>query len=411
MRAIAELERVVDVLQADDGRAPDAVMLDDLRALRRQIDRLEAVFTQRVTAAHEAGAADAEGFATTAAFLRHECHLSGATARARVDVGLGLSRRPAVAVEFAAGTISYAHAKVITEALTSFPEKLQADAEPVLLEAARSYDPSRVGEVARRLRHIIDPDGQAGVDERHYENRWFELPVTFRGVGVPRGLLDPESAAIVRTAIDALSTKAGALDERTPAQRRADALVELARRALDSGDLPESGGERPHLNVNVDFASLTGETRTPGEMNVGGSLGHDAVRRIACDASVNRIVTASPGGVEGLPRHYFDALPPPLRGASQILDVGRSSRTATAPIRKALAARDKGCVMPGCDRPPSRCEAHHKIHWSDGGITALHNLVLLCAYHHHFVHEYRWHIHLHDDGTVTVTPPPPAQVA
>ena len=113
----------------------------------------------------------------------------------------------------------------------------------------------------------------------------------------------------------------------------------------------------------------------------------------------------TPAFFDALPRHYLDALPPPLRAPSQALDVGRSSRTATAAIRKALAARDKGCVFPGCDRPPSRCEAHHVIHWTDGGVTALHNMVLLCAFHHHYVHEYRWTIHIHDNGTVTVTPP------
>jgi hypothetical protein len=282
----------------------------------------------------------------------------------------------------------------------------------VLLEAARHFDPARVHQVARRLRHIVDPDGQASADARHREDRWFELPIGFRGVGVLRGALDAESAAVVRTAIDALAAPAGPTDDRTAAQRRADALVELARRALDAGDLPEQGGERPHVTITVPLATLTGASRIPADLELAGPIGHDALRRVTCDALITRIITAEHGepGGQPLPRGYLDALPPPLRGPSQILDVGRSARTATAAIRKALAARDNGCVMPGCDRPPPRCEAHHVMHWADGGRTALNNMVLVCAFHHHYLHEHHWHIHMTDDGSITVTPPP-AQVA
>jgi hypothetical protein len=296
----------------------------------------------------------------------------------------------------------------------------------VLLEAARHFDPARVHQVARRLRHIVDPDGQAGIDERYREERWVELATGYRGVGVLRGLLDPESAATVRAAIDALATPAGPADERSSAQRRADALVELARRALDSGQLPEAGGERPHLTVTVPLETLAGASSLPAELEPsGGPLGREALRRLACDAAVTRVITREhgehcnqpPRGRQSawhtsrpLPRGYLDALPPPLRGPSQVLDVGRTARTATAAIRKALAARDKGCAFPSCDRLVPRCEAHHVVHWADGGATALDNMVLLCAYHHHYVHEHRWHIQVSDDGHVTVTPPP-AEVA
>ena len=408
MAATAELTELIDRLAGvDPGAVPDSVALEQVQELRRQIDRLEAVWSARVAAVHRAGAANAAGFASTAAFLRQACHISPGTARARVEVAMQVGERPAVAAACADGAISYPHAKAITDGLAPLPEALQADAEPILLEAARQFDPARVHQVARRLRHIIDPDGQAGVDERHREDRWVELPIGFRGIGVLRGALDPESAAVVRAALDALSTPAGPTDERTPAQRRADALVEMARRTLDAGDLPETGAERPHLTVTVPLASLTGASRVPADLDVAGPIGPHALRRLACDATVTRIVAGEPGEQSGqpLPRGYLDALPPPLRGPSQVLDVGRSARTATAAIRKALAARDKGCVMPGCDRPPPRCEAHHVVHWADGGATAISNMALLCAFHHHYIHEHNWHIQVHDDGHVTVTPP------
>jgi len=89
-------------------------------------------------------------------------------------------------------------------------------------------------------------------------------------------------------------------------------------------------------------------------------------RRLACDASISRIITD---------------------GKSQILDVGRRTRTISPALRRALVVRDAGCVHPGCDRPPSWTEGHHLEHWVDGGTTDLANLILLCRRHHRAQHE------------------------
>ncbi|WP_243866868.1 HNH endonuclease signature motif containing protein [Actinophytocola oryzae] len=55
-----------------------------------------------------------------------------------------------------------------------------------------------------------------------------------------------------------------------------------------------------------------------------------------------------------------------------------------------MIARDRGCVAPGCDRPPEWCDAHHLVHWSDGGATSIDNTALLCGYHHTLVHQGEW---------------------
>jgi len=295
--AIAELDRVVDALQRAGGDTfLGSGALDELRELRQQIDRLESAWLDRVAAVHRSGAANGDGYASTAAFLRHVCHLSPGAARSRVDVAIELTEKPAIAAVFAAGEISYQHVKVITDALQPLPANVQVDAEPVLIEAARSHDPGQVAQIARRVRHIVDPDGQEGVDERHREQRWFDVALTFEGTGAVRGLLDAEAAAVVRAAIDALSRPAGDIDPRTAAQRRADALVELARRSLDSGDLPELGGERPHVTVTVDIATLRRESTVPGELGTGGLINPESARRMACDAIVTRVSTRGPLG-------------------------------------------------------------------------------------------------------------------
>lgn len=126
------------------------------------------------------------------------------------------------------------------------------------------------------------------------------------------------------------------------------------------------GGERPHINVLVDLATLEGRAGHRGELEEAGVIPAEAARRLACDAGLSRIIT---------------------RGRSEPLDVGRRTRTVPAALRRALVVRDGGCAFGGCDRPPSWCDAHHIIPWIDGGSTALANLILLCRRHHRFVHE------------------------
>jgi hypothetical protein len=89
------------------------------------------------------------------------------------------------------------------------------------------------------------------------------------------------------------------------------------------------------------------------------------LRRLVCDSAVTRIVFGPDGAV---------------------LDVGRAQRTVTGQMRRAVIARDRHCVYPGCDQPPSRCEVHHAVtHWADGGGTSVSNSALLCWYHHQLV--------------------------
>ena len=92
-------------------------------------------------------------------------------------------------------------------------------------------------------------------------------------------------------------------------------------------------------------------------------------------------------------------------GPSQVLDVGRATRTIPPPIRRALAVRDGGCVFDGCDRPPAWTDAHHIVHWADGGPTCLDNLCLLCRRHHRLVHEQGWSITTDPGGRKRAGPP------
>jgi Domain of unknown function (DUF222)/HNH endonuclease len=236
------------------------------------------------------------------------------------------------------------------------------------------------------------------------------------------GLLEPEAGETLLAALEPLARPASAEDDRSGSQRRADALTELARRALAGGRLPQTGGVRPQVTVTIDLASLLGRDGTPG--GTGGWTGPlpgETARRLACDATLTRVLVTrhhpdphhpagahshgdhshsahgdgdTAGGLAARLRAAITLLPVALGGApTQPLEVGRATRVVSPAQRTALSVRDGGCRFPGCDRPPGWCEAHHVRHWLHGGATDLDNLVLLCWTHHRAVHDGGQHLH------------------
>jgi Domain of unknown function (DUF222)/HNH endonuclease len=141
----------------------------------------------------------------------------------------------------------------------------------------------------------------------------------------------------------------------------------VCRQWLDHSDRPEVAGEKPHVTVLVDAEALRDGTGT-SELDQAGPVDPELTRRMACDAGIARVV---------------------LSGRSEPLDVGRRTPVVPPAMRRAVAVRDRGCRFPGCDRPQGWCDAHHVVHWADGGPTALQNLVLLCRRHHRMVHARR----------------------
>jgi hypothetical protein len=106
------------------------------------------------------------------------------------------------------------------------------------------------------------------------------------------------------------------------------------------------------------------QSRPYAELEDGTPVSAETARRLACDLSRVDVHHSSNGSV---------------------LDVGRKTRTVPPALRRALEARDRGCRFPGCGLRFT--DAHHIVHWADGGGTNLGNLVLLCRRHHRAVHE------------------------
>jgi hypothetical protein len=423
---LAALAAAVDRLAAQDlAGLPDAVRAGRVLELRRLLDRLEGHWLRELAAVDARGAAGAEQgtqVASTAAWLRGRLRLGAGVAAGAVRTARALFRGPltATATALTDGELTPAHASVLAAGTQDLPVHTAAEAEPVLLTAARRLDPPRLRRVVAHLRGVVDPGGAASRAERLYQRRGLWLAATLDGMVALDGLLDPEAGQFLLAALEPLARPASAGDARSGGQRRADALGELARRNLESGRLPQTGGIRPQLTVTVELDSLLGrQDAIGGEAGWAGPLDPEACRRLACDGAVTRVLVSrhptahhhdhpngqhhhkdpsghghdhpngqhhdQPSGHPGHPADRHDqaslaarlraaaALLPPLLGGArtQPLEVGRTSRVVQPAQRTALAVRDGGCVFPGCTRPLAWCEAHHLHHWLHGGPTDL----------------------------------------
>ncbi len=148
----------------------------------------------------------------------------------------------------------------------------------------------------------------------------------------------------------------------------------------------------------IDAALATGElsyskvramTRVATAENEGKLLG---VATTATAAQLERIcrglafVTKTPPGAKAARWVTYKRGTGDMVRIEAQLHVGRKTRRIPPSIRRALVTRDKGCRFPGC-RHTRWTDAHHILHWLDGGETKLSNLVLLCPHHHRLVHE------------------------
>jgi hypothetical protein len=276
------------------------------------------------------------------------------------------ARLPATAIEFAAGRIGLRHVEVIAEALRSpaarrLTPEAWAAAESQLAEQATVYRPNELGAFAHELISLLDQDGPGEPEDDPPQPN--ELHLSIR-TGKVKGQLDGLTRELLATALDALCMPRGPEDERSAAHRRADALGEICQRVLDTGQLPQGGGERPHLSVIIPLQELEQRARA-ASLDFGTHLRPADLRTLACDARVVPVV---------------------LGGAGQPLDVGRARRTIPDALRRAIAARDRGCAKPGCGRPASWSEIHHVKAWENGGETTVDNCVMLCRYHHRLLH-------------------------
>lgn len=304
-----------------------------------------------------------------------------------------------------AGEISRPHADAVTAMVRALPvpgtvaalSDLQHRAEQWLLTQCALFTPADVRRLGLHLRHVIDPNGVLA-DERTAEQRaafWVRADpdgVSYRF----GGCTDSVTGAALTTFIDAHSgprprvyehTGDSVRDARTPDQRRGHAFRDLVNLAV-TADPAARGGLPTQLIVTTTLATLRAQL---GERGVscgtaenGQPLSAALTRKLACDTTL---------------------IPAVLGARSEVLDIGRATRTVSTALRRALVLRDRHCAFPSCDRPARWSDGHHIRHWADGGSTDLDNLVLLCGHHHDVLHHTPWTVRITDGRPVFTRPP------
>jgi hypothetical protein len=395
--------------------------------LKKRADALTAVIAGEL--AHRSrpalgsdGLAQREGFRTPEEMVRVTTGSTAREAHSAVRVGrlAHAALEPADEVQrpwlsivgsaVAAGDLSVAAAEAIASGLGAPTESVTGDllaaAAEMLCAEASGLDADRLLVRARELRDELD---EAGVAVREAELREQRSLIVHRtGSGMSRlvWLMDPETAATVGALYDrATSPRRGGptfagpdelvadrilADTRMTQQLASDTFLELLRQGSNADSSALLGTGAPSVRV---LATDTALHSRRGRGYLEGStapVSIETVERLACSGSMAPL--------------EFDA-------GGQPLDLGRERRLFSSRQRVALAARDGGCRFPGCERPPSWCEAHHIEHWKrDHGRTDIATGILLCRHHHLLVHNNAWEI-TRDAADYWLVPPPTIDAA
>ena len=404
-----------------------------LGRLKSMVDGALVAVAERL---EEAGSAEAIGWASTKDFLTHVTGGRKGSGAGLVRVAKHTADLPEVRQALTAGEISLAQAGVIggrVATLPCDPEYRERTAAALLdLVDNQSYDATDLDRCFTHVAKELDTDGllittdlSKDLQERgaHHARYLSLTPDTLGGVRI-KGYASLEEAELVKTCLMTLAapvttepgacggdpTTIGAIrfddqgrrlrhgcpdptcahdgkDHREAGVRMWDALVEACRRLQNTDNLPHAHATTARITLTMSYEDLRDRLDAQGLLPSRDTLSAAIVRRLACDAEI---------------------IPAALGTESQVLDVGRTQRLVTTGIWTALVLRDQHCAFPGCSRLPIGCDAHHIVHWADGGATSLDNLILLCRKHHTLIHQTPWQVQI-DPATrrpVWIPPPP-----
>jgi hypothetical protein len=325
------------------------------------------------------------GMQSCAHWLNWKCGIAIGAAREKVRVARALEKLPRVAAAMASGQLSYSKAREITRIGNEHNED-------ALLAIAEHGTAAHVERLVRAYRSCQEAE-QLSREQRQQHHRRVSFRYDDDGSLILTCHLPAEAGARVMKALDvavealpvyAADVPAGTLREVVPySQRRADALDAIAESFLAHKTLESPGADRHEIVVHVAAETLRSGAAGCCEIEHGPGIAAETARRMACDASLYAVIEDADG---------------------EPLNVGRKTRNISAPLRRLLAARDKGCRFPGCSRA-RYLDAHHITHWANGGETKPPNLVSLCRFHHRAVHEGGFGVRVLDDGALRFVRP------
>ena len=345
---------LTEALEAFDElyRCADGEVAELVRDSARILAQAKALYLKTVAEHDARGIAQANGDLSTTHWLSQSLNLTHGAAKDDVAMAKALSGpHRALGAALACGDgerRTDRRDRGLAAQLSKVAGTEQVDfARDRMLEAAAHVHAKDLRDLGRRILERADTDGPEPREDEHPRSLTYtnhadgSQSMHYRNA--------PEQMAKAKAAIAALEAPDDAEDIRSTPQRRADALQDIFEKTLRTGDLPNSRGVAPHLSLVIGLDTLKGlDDATYGALATGSALSPAAVQRLMCDAEITPIV---------LDKH----------GAP--LSVGRTYRTVTPAIWKALVARDGGCVHAGCTAPPWLCRAHHLQWWEHLGIT------------------------------------------
>lgn len=365
-----------------------AGLIDAIVTTDRMLATLTAAKLRLIDAAHEIqvgtlshALAEREFRAEIATALR----ISERSADALIDeAGVLIRHLPATQEALAEGRITPRHARVIVDELALVDEADRADLERRALDAA-DQSAAAFGRAIRRLRETRDATRaterhRAALDDRHVSCQPGRDGMAWLIAHLPAA----EALAIDSRLDDlarGLARLAPASDERTLAQRRADALTDVLL-DRDGRALRRFGDAHPTVVVTVPIDVLAGTSERGAELVGYGPIDAETARQLTAEAPVLRRMFTDPRD---------DAM----------IALGRTRYRVSDDLRLFLTIRDDRCRFPNCSRRTTATDVDHSRAWEHGGATDPGNLTHLCRGHHRLKHDSRWRLEAtHPDGTV-----------
>src|SRR2546423_9121571 len=352
---------IAEVRDVDPDRLTGPALSDTIVQLEQLLSQLEAAVTDKAAAWEQRGCYEADGAKSPAAWLAWKTRKPIGECRRRLRLGRTCTVAPVAAAAWRGGAISGAHLDLLATVRTPATAEVFARDEQLLVDQAATLRFSAFTKAVKYWHELADPDGTDRDAESQRERRGLHLSQSIGGVWFGKVTGDPIGGTIVHDEVARLEQqlyhqeqREGAIT-RTGAQRRFDALVEMATRSRTA----PADGKRPAplFTVLVGYETFHGRIC---ELTNGTVIAPGALVRWLDEAYVERVV---------------------FEGPSKVIDVGKRRRLFKGATRRALEVRDLGCYHGTCDEPVDRCQGDHIIPYNDGGPTTVDNGRLACGYH------------------------------
>jgi hypothetical protein len=358
---------------------------DQIATLAAQLEAGEYRLITKIGEFDSVGGWHQAGALSCAHWLSWRIGLAPGAAREKVRVARVLTKFPKIAKAFEEAKVSYSKVRAMTRVAT--PEN-----EELLLQIARSTTASILEELCRKFRTVLErsrddespeeADSRRSVRHQHLADGRMRFTIDLAADEGPRFLAAVERATFEQGEGDVPA-------EMSPAEKRrrnkADGVMIMTESFLAGGPKEGKGGNLCEVRLHVTREQVEQKTAGAFIENAGiTAVSAETARRLCCDAAIVEVTEDSSG---------------------KVLDIGRRSRTIPAAIRRAIEIRDQNrCAFPACTNTRF-LDAHHMVHWVDGGETSAANTCLLCRRHHRFTHEHGYRVVLGEDGLPVFTAP------